>query len=118
MIIIVAKQLGKLNPIDYSAKVSHALNCYLRKMGKRYFTKIFYLSRQRNANFVFIPISFLECGARLSIILDSWGKQQHLLKCSSTLKFRRKWNSRNDQYDPPFRNSIRNTRVILASRIL
>ena len=26
MIIIVAKQLGKLNPIDYSAEVSHALN--------------------------------------------------------------------------------------------
>ena len=25
MIIIVAKQLGKLNPIDYSAEVSHAL---------------------------------------------------------------------------------------------
>ena len=30
MIIIVAKQLGKLNPIVYSAEVSHALKDLIR----------------------------------------------------------------------------------------
>ena len=32
MIIIVAKELGKLNPIDYSAEVSHALKTRLKTL--------------------------------------------------------------------------------------
>ena len=56
MIIIVAKQLGKLNPIDYSAEVSHALNT-LRF--KRYYWKLVDQPSHRRAAFSLLILNSL-----------------------------------------------------------